>query len=83
MEPDVDAGEFSDPLEVVDRMDLDYETRLGILQEWRARIANGDDVDEDALNEVDGAIQALEMGARVQGDQSDEVPDSYGSKRAR
>jgi hypothetical protein len=82
MEPDADARDFSDPLEVVDRMDLDYGTRLEILQEWRARLVKSD-AEEEELKAVDGAIQALEMGARVQGDQSDEIPAGSGAKRAR
>lgn len=82
MTSDTDAHGFVDPLEVVDRTDLDYERRLTILQEWRARLT-GEDAPAEEVAAIDGAIQALEVGARVQGDDSDEVPEGYDPRRAR
>lgn len=73
---------FLDPLEVVDRTDLTYEARLRILQDWRARLTRGD-ADREEVTAIDGAIQALEMGARVQGDDSDEVPEGYTDRKSR
>lgn len=79
MEPEAGTGGFVEPLEVVDRTDLDYGKRLAILQEWRARLVR-DGAPEAELAEVDGAIQALEVGSRVQGDQSADVPPDYDTR---
>ena len=81
MTSDTGAHEFTDPLDLVDRTDLPYEQRLEMLQEWRARLT-GEDAPRAEVDAIDGAIQALEMGARVQGDDSDEVPDSADPRRA-
>lgn len=81
MTSDTDAHGFTDPLDLVDRIDLPYERRLEMLQEWRARLT-GSDAPRAEVEAIDGAIQALEMGARVQGDESDEVPDDQSSQRA-
>lgn len=68
---------YDDPLDLVDRTEIDYEERLALLQEWQSALAAADAPDEhrDALM---GAIQALEAGVAYQGDQSDEVPDGHG-----
>ncbi len=58
---------YSDPLEIVDRTEMDYEERLALLQDWRAELA-AQGAGAKALDAVDGAIQALEKGAEVQGD---------------
>lgn len=68
---------FTDPLEIVDRTDLDYEDRLAMLQQWRAELERSG-ASEEELAELTGAIQALEMGAAVQGDESDEIPEGRG-----
>ena len=81
MTSDTEAHDFTDPLDLVDRTDLPYEQRLEMLQEWRARLT-GADAARAEIDAIDGAIQALEMGARVQGDDSDEVPDSGDARRA-
>ena len=81
MTSDTEAQDFTDPLDLVDRTDLPYEQRLEMLQEWRARLTGADAAKEE-IDAIDGAIQALEMGARVQGDDSDEVPDSGDARRA-
>jgi len=81
MTSDTNAHGYDDPLELVDQTDIPYEERLTTLQEWRARLT-GADAPQVEIDAVDGAIQALEMGARVQGDESDEVPDNQDSQRA-
>lgn len=82
MQSGITSHDFRDPLEVVDRTDMAYEERLRILQDWRKRLAE-EDADQPRIDEVDGAIQALEMGARLQGDQSEEIPDDYDTRRGR
>ncbi|TPE52534.1 hypothetical protein [Amaricoccus solimangrovi] len=82
MQSNVRSRGFTDPLEVVDHTDMPYEERLGILQEWRARLVSESAPSPD-IEEIDGAIQALETGARLQGDQSDEVPEDYDTRRGR
>lgn len=82
MQSGLTSRDFHDPLEVVDRTDMAYEERLGILQDWRQRLTESKAARTE-IEEVDGAIQALEMGARLQGDQSEEVPEDYGNRRGR
>lgn len=69
---------FSDPLEIVDRTDLSYEKRLGMLQDWQAALAR-EDAPQEKRDELAGAIQALEMGAVTQGDESDAIPEGSGA----
>ena len=68
---------FSDPLALVDRIDLPYEERLAILQEWQADLARASAPDE-AREALQGAIHALEMGAEVQNDGPEDAPDESG-----
>lgn len=65
---------YDDPLDLVDRTDIDYPERLSLLQAWKAELARrgAPQEDHDALQ---GAIDALEMGAAVQGDDAEEIPE--------
>jgi hypothetical protein len=65
---------FGDPLEIVDRTDIDYTERLEMLQAWKAELARAGAA-EDERRQLEGAIQALEMGAEVQGDEPAEAPE--------
>ena len=64
----------ADPLALVDRTDIDYSERLSLLQDWKAELARNDapQAEQDALQ---GAIDALEMGAAVQRDDAREIPE--------
>ena len=68
---------YDDPLDLVDRTEIDYEERLALLQAWQSELAAAGAPDEhrDALM---GAIQALEAGAALQGDEPEGVPDGHG-----
>jgi hypothetical protein len=68
---------FAGPLEIVDRTDLDYADRLAMLQEWKAELAQTG-APQEAQDELQGAIQALEMGAAVQDDAPEEAPEDHG-----
>lgn len=75
-ESNLSRADFEDPLDVVDRTDLDYETRLDLLQRWKA------DSPPDEADRVQAAIEALETGARVQADGPDvEVRHGYGIQK--
>lgn len=66
---------YSDPLELVDRTDIDYTERLALLQEWKAELArSGEQAAGAEADAVQGAIDALEMGAAVQRDDAEEIP---------
>lgn len=71
--PGRDLRSHGAPLDLVDRTDIDYAERLRLLQEWQAELARTG-ASEAEREEIRGAIQALEMGAAVQGDDADEVP---------
>lgn len=68
---------YTDPIDLVDRTEIDYSERLVLLQAWQAEVAaaGGSDEQREALT---GAIQALETGAALQGDGDEEVPVSHG-----
>ncbi|MBP7002832.1 hypothetical protein [Amaricoccus sp.] len=68
---------FRDPLEIVDRTDIDYAERLEILQAWKAELGRGD-APEAEHERIAGAIHALEMGAAVQNDEPAEAPKAHG-----
>lgn len=74
--PDPFEG-FLDPMEVVDRTDLDYEKRLRLLQDWQADLErkNAPEEQREALR---GAVLALEMGSEVQGDEPEGLPPGAG-----
>ena len=65
---------YSDPLDVADRVDLPYEERLELLQDWQVALENAD-APQEHRDEVRGAIQALEMGAEVQDDEPEAGPE--------
>lgn len=65
---------YDDPLDLVDRTDIDYTERLALLQDWKAELA-ASGASEDAEAAVQGAIDALEMGAAVQRDDAEEIPE--------
>jgi hypothetical protein len=69
-----DFRSYGSPLELVDRTDIDYPERLKLLQAWQADLARKD-APEEEQEEIRGAIQALEMGAALQGDDADEIPE--------
>lgn len=64
---------YDHPLDLVDRTDIDYTERLALLQAWKAELAReaAPEAEQDALQ---GAIDALEMGAAVQRDDAAEIP---------
>ena len=68
---------YTDPLDLVDRTEIDYAERLALLQAWQAEVAaaGGSDEQREALT---GAIQALETGAALQGDRAEETPEGHG-----
>jgi len=68
---------YSDPLQLVDRIDTPYEERLATLQAWQEELAR-DDAPQEQRDLVLGAIHALEMGAEHQGDEPAEAPDDHG-----
>ncbi len=68
---------LDDALRIVDRTDLPYETRLEMLQERRANLANSG-AEAETVAQIDAAIQALEMGAVTQGDESEVIPAGSG-----
>ncbi|WP_299134160.1 hypothetical protein [uncultured Amaricoccus sp.] len=68
---------LDDALRIVDRTDVPYETRLELLQERRASLVNSG-AEATEVAEIDAAIQALEMGAVTQGDESEEIPEGAG-----
>lgn len=72
--PGRDFRSYGAPLDLVDRTDIDYPERLRLLQEWQAELARTD-APEAEQDEIRGAIQALEMGAAVQRDDADEIPE--------
>lgn len=63
---------YSDPMEVVDRTDIDYSRRLAVLQDWLADIGKAGMRDAERAA-VEAAIRALETGAVVQSDQAAEA----------
>lgn len=65
---------YSDPLDLVDRTDIDYVERLSLLQEWQAELA-GSEASEEEQAAVQGAIDALETGAAIQRDDAEDIPD--------
>ncbi len=68
---------LDDALGIVEQTDTPYETRLELLQERRANLVKSGAAPA-AVAEIDAAIHALEMGAAVQGDESDEIPEGAG-----
>lgn len=75
-EASLSPADFDDPLDVVDRTDLDYATRLDLLQRWKADCPPG------KADRIQGAIEALETGAKVQADGPDvEVRHGYGIQK--
>jgi len=68
---------YADPLEVVDRIDLPYEERLATLQQWQADLARRD-ASQTHRATLAGAIQALETGAEIQGDEPAGAPEAGG-----
>lgn len=68
---------FRDPLEIVDRTDIDYSERLELLQAWKAELAR-EDAPEEERERIAGAIHALEIGAAVQDDEPAEAPKAHG-----
>jgi hypothetical protein len=74
-----DFRSYGAPLDLVDRTDIDYPERLKLLQEWQAELARTG-APEEKQEEIRGAIQALEMGAAVQGDDAEEIPEGAGHR---
>ena len=70
---------FADPVSIVDRGDLDYLTRLEMLQTWLARISDGNAV-RGNREEVEGAILALQSRSKLKMDTPEEQPEitTYG-----
>jgi hypothetical protein len=66
---------FDAPAAVTDREDLQYETRLEILQKWRARLAEGS-ANRGTRAQVDSAIKALQARAKLKMDTPEEQPET-------
>ncbi|MFW5642001.1 MAG: hypothetical protein ACOCY0_04460 [Roseicyclus sp.] len=66
---------FDDPLSIVNRQDLGYETRLHMLQTWLARLARGDAL-RGSREEVEGAIFALQSRSKLKQDTPEEQPQT-------
>lgn len=64
---------FADALSIVNRTDLDYLTRLEMLQRWLARLSDGEAV-QGSRKEVEGAILALQSRSKLKTDMPDEQP---------
>ncbi len=72
----LDLADFDDPLDLVDRTDIPYETRLDALQRWKAESR------QDVACRIQAAIEALETGAAVQSDGPDvKVRHGYGIQK--
>jgi len=64
---------FADALSIVNREDLNYLTRLELLQTWLARISDGDAV-RGTRDEVEGAIVALQSRSKLKMDTPEDQP---------
>lgn len=64
---------FEDPLTLVDRDEIAYETRLDMLQTWLARLADGAAA-RGSRDEIEGAILALEARSKLKIDTPEEQP---------
>ena len=72
----LDLADFDDPLDLVDRTDIPYETRLDALQRWKAECRH------DIADHIQAAIEALETGAALQSDGPDvKVRHGYGIQK--
>ena len=69
-------GAFASPDAVVHVLDAPYESRLRVLQAWRARVA--EEGDEAAQVAVSDAIRALEQGVALGEDAPSEPPEGWG-----
>jgi hypothetical protein len=65
------------PMAIVEDPRLDYAERLRLLQHWLARIAEGSAPDE-AREEVEAAILALQARARLREDEARGTPEVHG-----
>lgn len=64
---------FQDPLSLVDRDEIAYETRLDMLQTWLARLAEGKSA-RGSREEIEGAILALEARSKLKTDTPEDQP---------
>lgn len=64
---------FAEALSIVNREDLDYLTRLEMLQTWLARISDGTAV-RGSREEIEGAILALQSRAKLKMDTPEDQP---------
>ena len=64
---------FPDALSIVNRCDLDYLTRLEMLQAWLARISDGEAVG-GRREDIEGAILALQSRSRLKVDTPEDQP---------
>ncbi|MBF9029760.1 hypothetical protein HKCCE3408_05070 [Rhodobacterales bacterium HKCCE3408] len=66
---------FADPMEIVDRDELDYEYRLDLLQSWLSRLADGR-ASRGTQTELEGAILALQARSKLKVDTPEGQPDT-------
>lgn len=73
---------FEDVLTLVNREDIDYETRLDMLQNWLAGISDGTAI-QQTREDVQGAIFALQAKSELKQDMPEEAPQTttYGGVR--
>ena len=68
---------FSDPVAIVEIIDLPYEVRLKLLQRWAALVK--DDPSQHLTQErIIGATMALQSGAKLKVDRPGGSPDEHG-----
>jgi hypothetical protein len=71
---------YADALSLANREDLDYLTRLDMLQTWLARIADGK-AHRGSRKEIEGAIIALQSRSKLKTDMPEDQPanTTYGA----
>lgn len=74
------ADVFDTPRDVLDRDDLDYQSKLDILQRWQADIRDRETGDErdDRLEDVAEAIEQLQANVTVDPDEPKGAPSGKG-----
>jgi hypothetical protein len=66
---------FAEPMSIVNRDDLDYLTRLDMLQTWLTRVSHGK-AEKGSPEKIQGAIVALESRAKLKMDTPENQPQT-------
>ena len=67
------------PEDVLDRDDLDYEAKLGILQRWQAELRQeGEDRHAEWLRRIEEAIERLQTEVTLDPEKPKEAPSGKG-----